>query len=67
MYGLYVPILFLTTTIGILNLYITERILLFYYYKKPPSYDGKLNYRVINILEKVPYFMFFLGYWALSN
>jgi hypothetical protein len=42
-YGLFVPMLFITTTIGILNMYIVERFCMFYYYQSPPSYDEKLS------------------------
>jgi hypothetical protein len=31
-YGLFVPFLFITTTIGVLNMYIVERICMYYFY-----------------------------------
>ena len=66
-YGLFVPMLFITTTIGILNMYIVERICMFYYYQPPPSYDDKLSNAALKALIKAPLFMFALGYWALGN
>ena len=66
-YGLFVPMLFITTTIGILNMYIVERICMFYYYQTPPSYDEKLSYHALKLLNRAPIFMFALGYWALGN
>ena len=67
MYGLMIPILFFIALLGILNMYIVERIALFYYYQAPPFYSEKLNYQVIKLLNKAPIFMFLLGYWALGN
>jgi len=66
-YGLFIPMLFITTTIGILNMYIVERICMFYYYQSPPSYDDKLSRAVLSLLNKAPIAMFALGYWALGN
>ena len=67
MYGLFLPILFPVTCIGILNMYIVERYCLFYYYQAPPSYDEKLNKRALSLLTSAPVFMFIMGYWALGN
>jgi len=67
MYGLLIPVLFIIVLLGILNMYIVERIALFYYYRSPPFYSEKLNYRVIKLINKAPLFMFLLGYWALGN
>ena len=68
-YGLFVPMLFITTTIGIFNIYIVERICMFYYYQSPPSYDEKLSQEALKILNKAPLFMFFwiLGSWKSLN
>lgn len=67
MYGLLIPILFFITFLGILNMYIVEKICLFYFYQAPPSYNEKLNFRVIKLLSLAPKFMFILAYWALGN
>ena len=59
--------LFITTTIGILNMYIVERYCMFYYYQSPPSYDEKLSNAALKMINRAPIFMFALGYWALGN
>ena len=67
MYGMFIPLLFLTTLFGIFNMYVVERLCLAYYYKQPPLYDAKLNLAAIKILKGAPILMFALGYWFLSN
>jgi hypothetical protein len=66
-YGLFIPILFPVTFLGILNMYIAERFCLFYYYQVPPSYDEKLNVKALELLQMAPCGMFILGFWALGN
>ena len=67
MFGLFIPILFLTTAFGIFNMYVVEKYCLAYYYKKPPTYDRKINLRAIKIAKAAPILMLLFGYWALSN
>jgi len=67
MYGMFMPVMFFTTLIGLVNIYIVDRLCLAYYYRKPPAYDAKLNLRAIGILKKAPLWMFLFGYWALGN
>ena len=55
-YGYALPILFPITLIALINQYLTDKILLAYYYKKPPSYDQKITKFAIKIL-KFPVFM----------
>jgi hypothetical protein len=38
-YGYALPILFPITLVALINQYITDRLSLAYFYKKPPSYD----------------------------
>ena len=66
-YGLFIPFLFITTFIGIINMYIVERLCMSYLFRKPPVYDAALNMQAINILKGAPIFMFLVGYWAVSN
>ena len=66
-YGLFLPVLFPICLFGLINMYVTERMCMAYYYKQPPMYDEKLNKRAIGLLKVAPCFMFFLGYWALGN
>jgi hypothetical protein len=39
MYGMYIPIVFPITLVGIINKYFMERLLITYWYRKPPMYD----------------------------
>jgi hypothetical protein len=66
-YGLFVPFLFITSTIGVINMYIVERICMYYYYQYPPSYDDKLSRKALTLLNKAPIVMFAFGYWAIGN
>ena len=43
MYGMNIPLLFPIALVGIINMYIVERLTLAYYYQQPPMYDAKLN------------------------
>ena len=66
-FGFMIPALFLTTTLGIINLYVSERIVLIYFAKKPPSYGPQLTKLAMNILKPAPIFMFLIGYWSMTN
>jgi hypothetical protein len=67
MYGMFIPMLFVTTFFGILNMYIVERITLAYQFRQPPVYDAQLNLQAIEVLKLAPFLMFIVGYWALGN
>lgn len=67
MYGLFIPILFPITLLGIFSMYMSETLLLAYWTRKPPSYDERMTQRVFELLEYPPIFMFSFGYWALGN
>lgn len=67
MYGLAIPMLFPIAFFCFLILYISERIQLTYFYKKPPMFDEKLNISAIGILKWAPVFMMLFGYWIMSN
>ena len=66
-YGLFVPFLFITSTIGVINMYIVERMCMYYFYQSPPSYDDKLSRKALTLLNKAPLVMFAFGYWAIGN
>ena len=66
-YGLFVPFLFITSTIGVINMYIVERLCMYYFYQYPPSYDDKLSRKALTLLNKAPVVMFAFGYWAIGN
>ena len=67
MYGMFIPVLFPITLLGLFNMYVTERIGLLWFYRKPPMFDESLGNRAVSILKYAPLLMFTLGYWAVGN
>ena len=67
MFGMFIPMLFPVTLVGIANLYITEKWALTYFYRKPPVYDELISQAAFRLLKHPPVLMFALGYWALGN
>jgi hypothetical protein len=67
MFGLGMPILFPYAVIGLINLYVTEKGLLYYSYRQPPNYNNILSNSVINLMQKAPIYMMAIGYWMLSS
>ena len=66
-YGMALPILFPITMLTLINMYITEKILYAYFYRKPPMYGNKMSDGAIYILTKAPLFLLTFGYWQLGN
>ena len=62
-YGLALPLLFPIALLTIINMYITERILLAYFYRKPPMYGGGMNVGALAILSYAPIPMLLFGFW----
>ena len=63
MYGIAIPALFPIAFLGIFNMYVVERLQLAYWYRKPPSYDGKMNSDALTTLMYAPILMLMFGYW----
>ena len=63
MYGLALPLLFPIALLAFAVLYVTERLTITYYYKKPPMYDEKMNQTALGILKWAPFFMVIFGFW----
>lgn len=66
-YGLALPMLFPICLIGLVNMYITERLQIVYFYREPPMIDNQLNDRAVEILMFAPLIMLSFGYWMLGN
>lgn len=66
-YGLFLPALFPIAMMGIANLYICEKYQIYYWYRKPPMFDDKLNKQAIGILLMAPIAMFMMAFWAFGN
>jgi len=67
MYGIALPILFLYAILGLLVLWVSEKLLFFYTYRLPPSYDAALAKDVIAQMKYAPVVMMIFGYWFLSS
>lgn len=67
MYGVGLPYLFPTAVAALVILYYTEKALLYYSYRQPPSYDQRLSNFVIRMMLGGPVLMLFFGYWMLSS
>lgn len=66
-HGLALPILFPIAVFGLVNMYISEKFLFAYFYRKPPLFDNKINHQALIILEYAPLCMVLMGYWQLGN
>lgn len=66
-YGYALPLLFPIAAFTFMNYYITEKLLVTYWFQQPPMYDEKLNKSALNMLKWAPVFFLFFGYWAFGN
>lgn len=61
------PILFPIALFGMVVLYVTNRIGLAYFNRRPPGYDSKMNENTISILGFAPILYACVGSWVYSN
>ena len=66
-YGLALPALFPITLVGLINLYIIDRLQFAYFYRRPPMIGNDLNNTGLSIFMFAPMFMMAFGYWQLGN
>lgn len=67
MYGFGLPILFPVAMLALFILYMVEKTMLYYAYKRPPMYNEKLSEMVIRIMQLAPVFFVSFGYWMCSS
>lgn len=67
MFGAGLPILFILALVALVCFYCLERLLLAWYYKKPPMFDDKLNSLAIKILMIAPILYCAFGFWMYNN
>jgi len=67
MFGTALPILYPLALLQYTVLYITECLMLCYYYKQPPSFDEKLTMSTLEIMLLGPALYMSFSYWYLSN
>jgi len=63
MFGAGMPILFPITAIALAVLYVVEKLMIYYSYRQPPTYDSALNDSVLIIMSYAPVIFFSFGYW----
>lgn len=61
------PILFPIAMLSMINLLISEKILLAYFYIKPRMYGNEMNESALEILEKAPIYLLVFGFWQMGN
>ena len=66
-FGLLMPILFPLTLLGFANLYIFEKVMLVYFYKRPPNYDTKINAYAIKMIGLAPIVGMLFTFWIMGN
>ena len=66
-HGIALPLLFPICLMGLINMYICEKLQFAYFYREPPMFDNRLNDRALSILFFAPIMMLLFGYWQLSN
>jgi len=66
-HGVAMPMLFPIGLFAICNNYVTEKLLLAYYYRQPPMLDNRMNNRALTLLKYSPVLMLMYGFWYLGN
>ena len=67
MYGVGMPVLFYYALVSFICLYLVEKFMLYYGYRKPPQYDVVLNNYVLGVMKGAPMVLLSFGYWFLPN
>ena len=67
LFGSGLPILFPIAFFGLVVLYVTNRVMLAYLCRRPPSYDEKMNETTITLLNFAPWLYVTVGAWVYSN
>jgi len=67
MYGYCIPMLFPIASFTFINYYLVDKLLITYYYQRPPVYDDKLNNAALLLMKWSPLYMIFFGYWCFGN
>jgi len=67
MYGMSLPIVFPITLFAILNLYVMDKLMLTYYYRRPPNFDLKISKRALKFLRYPTFVGLIFAYWVVGN
>ena len=66
-YGTGLPILYPIAFVSILILYLSELILIHYWFQRPPMYDEKMSSTALGILPIAGVIGCMISYWMVSN
>jgi hypothetical protein len=67
LYGLGMPILFVIAALKYFNSYVSERIVVSYFAKQPPTINDSMSKNALNWLKYSPLLFLLNGYWMMSN
>ena len=66
-FGIGMPALFPIAALNLMVMYIEEKFMLYYAYKRPPTYDTTLHNEVLLSLESPVILLLPFTFWMLSN
>jgi hypothetical protein len=66
-YGFGIPVLIPLTFLQLILLYIQERLMTYYFYKKPPMFDDSLTQSALETLKFAAVFYACIGFWMMTN
>lgn len=67
LYGLLMPLMFVIVFVFLVLTYIFHKILIVYFYWKPPLYDNTLNWYFIYYVKYGALFYIMFSFWILTN
>merc|ERR1719232_463718 len=67
LFGTSMPYLYFVALLAFVILYVTERMVICYSTRKPPSFDEIMTLKTLNIILMVPFLMLPLVFWQLGN
>lgn len=67
LFGAGLPVLFPIAYLSLLNLYIVERLMMAYSYRKPPMYGSETNQAALNMMIGAPMIYCVFAMWMFSN
>lgn len=65
--GSSIPMLYLVGCLAIVNQYISDRLLLAYFHRRPPMYTNRLTMRIIDNIMIIPIFALSILFWQYTN
>ena len=66
-YGSAMPIVFPIVLFGLFNFYVTEKLSIIYFYKKPPTIDSKVSNLAIYLLTRPSIYGIMFATWVMGN